>query len=429
MCKNLFMWFTLPLLVTWPGIVLGDDAGNTMSPVVSSSQAERINSVEKLGKLIFFDKNLSANQNQSCATCHSAGTGWTGPESGMNALGAVYMGSVDGRFGNRKPPSIAYAGDCPTLHLELDSTWIGGMFWNGRATGRKLNDPLAEQAQFPFTNPLEQALTGPAAVVEQVCKASYMGLFKEVWGKDACTDVDKAYEYIARSIAAFERSEEVNSFSSKYDYFLQGKVSLSPEEEKGLELFNDKGKCARCHPSTVGPHNPEHPFFTTFKYDNVGVPKNPLNPFYYNSAFNPKGVHWIDLGLGGFLNLPSELGKQKIPTLRNVDKRPYSIFVKAYGHNGYFKTLESFVHFYNNRDVLRVCSEPLAENDIAGENCWPPAEVPENVVRTEAWWPAELGNLTLTAEEEACIVAFLKTLSDGWNEATGNMAGEATSKN
>ena len=88
------------------------------------------------------------------------------------------------------------------------------------------------------------------------------------------------------------------------------------------------------------------------------------------------------------------MGKHKVPTLRNVDKRPYPEFVKAYGHNGYFKSLKEIVHFYNTRDVEGAA--------------WPPPEVPENVNTTE------LGNLGLSDAEEDAIVAFLKTLTDGY---------------
>ena len=73
---------------------------------------------EKLGKQLFFDKDLSANRNQSCATCHEPSFGTTGAESSVNATGSVYEGSVAGRFGNRKPPSAAYAGDSPKLHRD-----------------------------------------------------------------------------------------------------------------------------------------------------------------------------------------------------------------------------------------------------------------------------------------------------------------------
>jgi cytochrome c peroxidase len=207
-------------------------------------------------------------------------------------------------------------------------------------------------------------------------------------------DVEGTYERIARSISAYEQSAEVNPFSSKYDYYLAGMVELTEQEAWGLSLFNDpdKGNCAACHPSEPGPDG-EPPLFTDFTYDNLGVPRNLENPFYtMPPAWNPAGAAWVDLGLGGFLGMPSEIGKVKVPTLRNVDKRPYPEFVKAFAHNGFFKSLEDIVHFYNTRDV----------------EDWPPPEVEENVNREE------LGDLGLTAEEEAAIVAFMKTLSDGF---------------
>jgi cytochrome c peroxidase len=130
--------------------------------------------------------------------------------------------------------------------------------------------------------------------------------------------------------------------------------------------------------------------------------------------FNASGSEWVDEGLGGYLKTvpryaeraAENRGKHKVPTLRNVDLRPSSDFVKAYGHNGYFKSLEAIVHFYNTRDALPRCKS--ADDPEAGRACWPAPEVAENL-NTE-----EMGRLGLTAEEEAAIVAFLKTLSDGW---------------
>jgi cytochrome c peroxidase len=101
------------------------------------------------------------------------------------------------------------------------------------------------------------------------------------------------------------------------------------------------------------------------------------------------------------------MGKHKVPTVRNVALGLPAI-TKAFGHNGYFKSLEGIVHFYNPRDVKPVCSSNHTEALAISQNCWPPPEVPENVNT------AELGNLGLSAEEEAAIVAFLKTLSDGY---------------
>jgi cytochrome c peroxidase len=402
---------------------------------------------EQLGKSIFFDDNLSINMNQSCAACHAPESGWTGPNSAINALGSVYEGSIPTRFGNRKPPSSAYATLSPILHYWVvdrkEPLFIGGNFWDGRATGERLGNPAADQAGGPFLNPLEQASPDKACIVYKVCNPviAYPVSFESVWGAGACdiawpTDIDSvcateggyvslspsdrdksamSYDNIALSIATYEDSPEVNAFTSKYDLSLMDMAKLSKQERKGFALFQGKGKCARCHISS-GPQ----PLFTDFTYDNLGLPKNPDNPFYYaDPTFNTAGYDWIDEGLGGFLftrgdysaYADANYGKQKVPTLRNVDKWDTSLLgskVKAYGHNGYFKSLEGIVHFYNTRDVLPVCPDDYTEADALHENCWPSPEVPENVNTSE------LGDLGLTPKEEAAIVAFLTTLSDGY---------------
>lgn len=386
---------------------------------------------EQLGKSIFFDTNLSINQNQACAACHGPEVGFTGPEADTNAGGAVYEGSISGRFGNRKPPSAAYATLSPIFYQDKKGLFVGGNFWDGRATGEKLGNPAADQAQGPFLNPAEQALPDSACVVYRVCTASYPVSFQNVWGDATCAiawpaDVetvcgtegatvslsnedrdksDMAYDNIALSIAAYEDSSEVNAFTSKYDQTSKGKVKLSKEEQKGFSLFQGKAKCQKCHIS-----NGQQPLFTDFTFDNLGVPKNPENPVY---DVDPD---FVDVGLGGFLMqagyaedvYQAEWGKQKVPTLRNVDMRPDSGFVKAYGHNGYFKSLEGIVHFYNTRDVKDVCPGPYTEAEALAADCWPAPEVSENV-NTD-----ELGDLGLTPDEESALVAFLKTLSDGY---------------
>ena len=102
------------------------------------------------------------------------------------------------------------------------------------------------------------------------------------------------------------------------------------------------------------------------------------------------------------------LGKFKVPTLRNVDSRPEPDFVKAYGHNGFFKSLKGIVHFYNTRDTLPACPKGFTEAQALANNCWPPPEIAVNVNTKE------MGNLGLTSDEEDAIVAFLRTLSDGY---------------
>jgi cytochrome c peroxidase len=229
------------------------------------------------------------------------------------------------------------------------------------------------------------------------------------------------YERIARSISAYEKSIEVNPFSSKFDIFWDNArdigmdattinvenyheyadLGLTYDELYGFAVFNDedKGKCALCH--TLDEGDAGYPLFTDFTYDNLGIPRNEDNPFYdMPPAINRDGEMWTDFGLGAFLEAAgfseevytAEYGKHKVPTLRNVDKRPYPEFVKAYGHNGFFKSLEEITHFYNTRDVPT--------------EMWPVPEIPYTV-NTD-----ELGNLGLSMDEEEAIVLFMTTLSD-----------------
>jgi cytochrome c peroxidase len=184
---------------------------------------------------------------------------------------------------------------------------------------------------------------------------------------------------------------------------------------------------------------------------NIGVPRNPSNPYYKMTnaranplGYNPLGAAYIDLGLGDFiytsLGLPSGNlgplgngqgdflainGTFKAATLRNVDKRPHPSFVKAYMHNGVFKSLQQVVHFYNTRNLTTHPGEVIdftKANPYAGlkgKPLWPAPEYPSLItLQNPSGAPgsinAQVGNLGLTAQEEADIVAFLGTLSDGY---------------
>lgn len=404
------------------------------------AHAAELSATEALGKLIFFDVSLSISRNQSCATCHAPGVGWTGPDDKINRGGAVYAGSMSDRFGDRKPPSSAYSTGSPVLHNQQknpkkEAVFVGGHFWDGRATGEKLGSAAAEQAQGPFLNPVEQALPSSACVVHRVCTGAYWALARAVWGPEVCNidwpvdpctpgttksasppdaaRIDRAYDAIALAIAAYEASPESNAFTSKFDLVAKGKAKLTAEEQRGRRLFEGKGKCGNCH--VLGRAGNQGALFTDFTYDNLGLPRNPANPVY---AAEPA---FVDKGLGGFLagrpeyarHAQASMGKHKVPTLRNVDLRPDPGFVKAYGHNGYFKSLKSIVHFYNTRDTKPVCplrpdGRSYTEAEALAGGCWPAPELAQNVNRSE------LGSLKLTDAEEDAIVAFLKTLSDGY---------------
>ena len=236
-----------------------------------------------MGKELFFDK-ISDPDWMSCATCHAPSVGFVGDISGFNKHGAVYPGAVPQRFGNRKPPSSAYATFSPIFHYdEVEELFVGGNFWDGRATGEALGNPAADQALGPFLNPVEQNNASKLDVLKQVKKSKYVGLWQTVWGEPLTLDPGKInlnYDRIGLAIAAYEGSPEVNQFSSKFDYYLDGLVDLTPQETMGMKLFNGDAMCLACHVSEVDPLTNMKPLFTDFTFDNLGTPKNPENPFF-----------------------------------------------------------------------------------------------------------------------------------------------------
>jgi len=437
---------------------------NTLSQMKHTT-LDRQGQMRTLGKLLLFDKHLSVNQNEACSFCHTPETGFTGPIQSLNETTVSYPGSVRTRFSNRKPQSYMYAPFSPVLHYNvLQGDFVGGNFWDMRASGYRLQNPSAEQAQGPPTNPVEMGLPDSACVAYRLSQAPYRKLFETVWGPDSFNirwpaDVEKVcatpgpppendqhpvhlsaagraradhvYDEFGLAISAYEFSPEVSPFTSKYDYVQAGKVQFAPQEKLGYELFRGKARCNECH-RDGGPG--EEPLFTDFTASNLGVPRNPGLQFYYEGRADQRGytpsvagkiagAGYVDTGVGFFLRTlqsdsgqlnpdsgwiklaPKFDGKIQVPTLRNVDMRPTPDFVKAYMHNGYFKSLKEVVHFYNTRDVLPRCRPGEPGEKVT---CWPAPEEPTNVNERQ------LGSLGLTDAEEDAIVAFLKTLTDGY---------------
>jgi len=445
---------------------------------IPKDQSHRLERIRTLGKLLLYDRTLSVERNTACVSCHMPETGFTGPISELNKTTVSYPGSVRNadanpaisRYSGRKPMSYSYASYSPVLHYNrTQKDFYGGNFWDMRASGWKLQNPASEQAQGPFTDPDEQGLLEEACVVYLVSKSPYRAFFEEVWGQDSFninwpadieqltrvpgppptnnphpvklspqdrTRVSAIYDQIAMSIAANEAGPDVSPFSSKFDYALahpKQKV-LTKDELAGWQLYRTKGKCNMCHVDgtsmikgqiTPAKATDQAPLFTDFTSANIGVPKNlsiPLlyetTPDRYGYVANPKGLRYVDTGVADFLdgkkgkNPSAEwathaanfVGKFQTPTLRNVDLRPYPGFVKAYSHNGYFKSLKEIVHFYNTRDKFPHCAPGSPGEKVT---CWPPPEVKQNL-------NMQIGNLGLTDREENQIVAFLKTLSDGY---------------
>ena len=376
--------------------------------------------VEQLGEALYFDTSLSLNGNQACSSCHDPAFGFVDPDNAQNGT-PVSSGSITTRSGGLNAPSAAYAAFSPFFHWDGDDgLYEGGQFWNGRA------NTLAEQAAGPFLNPVEMAMPDKWSVVDRLrtsVSPDYQTMFAEVYSIDLSsiipytgdysTPLDAAdfppgvlevYDRMARAIGEFEKTELFARFDSKFDYYMAGLATLTKREMKGFKLFNQQGKCVLCHLSgpTLAPDGVSliPPLFTDFTYDNLGVPQN------VNIPGQP-----VDQGLGGRADIAAndpnglQLGKHKVMSLRNIELTP------PYAHNGVFATLEGIVHFYNTRDTLPTCVD---NNDPGfGVDCWPAPEVAQNVNADE------LGNLGLTANQEADIVAFLKTLTDGWGEASG----------
>ena len=312
-------------------------------------------SIETLGELMLFDKNISPGRNEACASCHMPYSGFSGPIPSVNLTMIAYPGTVRFRAGKRTPQRHPYAPFFPVLQYnQAQGLFFGGNFWDSRATGFRLRVPDAEQAQGPPVDHGEMGLPDTACVAYRLSKAVYRPLFEEVWGKgsldirfppeteEVCrtpggaavfgantmpvklspeerTRANDVYDRWAQSIDSYEQSIQVSAFSSKFDAFLAGKYKLTADEMAGYKLFDGKGNCNSCHldgkGTTLKPGQTDtssnamvNPLFTCFGSANEGVPLNPRDAFYYETkadengyVANPYGFGYRDLGLGTFL--------------------------------------------------------------------------------------------------------------------------------
>jgi cytochrome c peroxidase len=414
-----------------------------------------------LGKVMIYDRNLSVNGTAACATCHTAQEGFTGGVSLLNNTTVSFVGAIGDRDSGRKPMSYGYAPFAPVLFYRSSTgDFVGGNFWDERATGLVTGNPAADQALGPPLNPLEMANPDAACVVYHLSQSAYRSLFEQVWGAQSfaitwpadtaqfcaqpagstttassavvplsSADRDQAnttFHNMGLAMANYESGPEVSPFSSKYDFVQAGKATFTATEEEGYQLFTGSANCSQCH-ATTPTGTATQPVFTDFTAVNLGIPQNTEIPYYtenapdtYGYVANPEGPAYRDDGVGAFLAgsgnsdwaalAPRFVGTFQVASLRNVAKRPRATFVKGYMHNGYLKTLQEVVHFYNTRDMLPSCPSSLgtAIGGAVGHTCWPSPEVPANVNHTQT------GNLGLTHDQELAIVAFLQTLTDGY---------------
>jgi cytochrome c peroxidase len=400
---------------------------------VRGANGGNLSSLAAVGRQVFFDNKMSNPVgSQSCASCHMPNVGFAGLGDGPGFVQGVGQGAVSGAFGGRKPPSAAYATFAPQMTLATPPAdpadpvapvpeFTGGLFWDGRATGLRLGSPAAEQALGPFLNPAEHNVADKQTILNTIKSSNYYNLWLAAFNNepiDLSTPalIDANYDKVGRAIAAYEATSEVNKFTSKFDAYMKGQTRLSAQEARGLAIFNLQGECYDCHASVSEDGGITPALFTDFSYHNLGLPRNMATP-------NKSKLLDQDLGLGGELEavLPNgqfkypaawraqavaQYGKFKTPTLRNVAGAN-----RRYMHNGIFNSLEQVVHFYNTRDVAG------AGWTIDGVfKTW--AELGKEVNLNVEIHGA--GNLGLTPAQEADLVAFMKTLSDGWSATSAN---------
>ena len=155
---------------------------------------------QALGKALIYDESLSVNNNLACATCHTPYSGFTGGSSFFNATTSADPGSVpitnaggkgpDARISARRPQTYAYAPFSPVLHYNsTQMDFYGGNFWDMRAGGIRLENPAAEQAQGPPTNPVEMGNFDIVTYVYKISKSKFASFFEEYWGKGSLSSI------------------------------------------------------------------------------------------------------------------------------------------------------------------------------------------------------------------------------------------------
>jgi len=355
-----------------------------------------------LGEAIFRDTSLSSSGRMACSTCHDPARAHAQDNDLSVQLGGAELATP----GFRAVPSLRYMDPNLPFIFANDGTPTGGFTRDGGARD------LVEQARTPILAAHEMDNADAAGFAARLSVAAYADDFRSVFGADVFADPDRTLLAAEYSLSEYQNTaREFHPFDSKFDLFLQRKVMLSPQELRGFALFNrkDKGNCAGCHPST--PANGQPPMFTDFTYDNLGLPRNPQIP----ANADPD---WFDMGLCGPLRTDlaarTDLcGQFKVPTLRNVATR------RVFFHNGYFHDLKSALEFYVQRDTnpekwypLDAQGKPQKFDDI-------PALFARNVNTSEAPYNRKAGQApALSNAEIDDVVAFLKTLTDGYDPIT-----------
>ena len=344
---------------------------------------------EALGEALYFDTNLSWHRTQSCATCHDPEFGFADPRDAA-AAGAISLGDDGYSLGDRNAPTASYARFTPPFQQMEDGNYKGGMFHDGR------EPDLAGQAGGPPLNPIEMGIPDKTTFAGRLREnPAYISAFETLFGTGTLDDPDAAYEAFRQSVAAFEQTPLFAPFDSKYDRFLRGEEKLSDAEELGRLLFFSQQftNCNQCHQLQTSQISREETF-SNYEFHNIGIPVNVAA-----RTANGVGEDHVDPGLvnNPLVDDPAQLGKFRVPTLRNV------AVTGPYMHNGIFKDLRTTVVFYNKYNSKASDAQTNPETGMP----WGTPEVEGTLSLEEL----EHGPALDTKRIDA-LVAFLKTLTD-----------------
>src|SRR5713226_8686294 len=305
----------------------------TGQPPTLQGTGQRANQL--LGKLMNFDEHMSPFENRACGFCDMPYTGFGGSIPSVNLTMVAYPGSFQFRAGKRTAQRYTYSPNFPVLSYNAtQAAFFGGNFWDSRATGYLLGSPDEEQAQHPPVDTQEHALPDTACIAFRLQTAAYRPLFETVWGagsldikfppntEDICetpggakvfgtntmpirlrpeyrAKANNVFDHWGESLDQYEASPDVSAFSSKFDAFLDGDYTLTPDEMAGYDLFRGKANCNSCHldgrstaptpppPEGTAPNSEDtgvranvRPLFTCFGSANRGLPLNPGDAIY-----------------------------------------------------------------------------------------------------------------------------------------------------
>ncbi len=298
-----------------------------------------------LGRQAFFDPNLSQPRGTSCAGCHDPALAFSPTLSTKARLVGTPQGSRIGHLSARNAPSLLYVRYVPSRYFFQDDddnapSPFGGLFTDGRA-----ND-LAEQIRGPLFDPNEMNNASPQSLLRKIKHTPLGSALAAQFGQRVLTNPNLLVKQLGVVLEAYQHSDEMAPFSSRFDDYLRKRTPLSPQEMRGLAVFKnpDQGNCQSCHALNDTSNKPERSLFTDFGYDAIAVPRNRAlaanqDPRYFDNGLckTATQLHWSD---------PKQwCGYFRTPGLRNVAVR------QSFMHNGVFKTLRKAVAFYATRST------------------------------------------------------------------------------